>query len=329
VGSIPTIPTKRWGSGVRGRGLMLKPTPNPRPPIPIMKKPEISFDSIPRSAVSNTTLKICLKCAFDVFTKQLKLTPRTAYSELKKHVPEEVDITGAATSRPHFFEKLGIDHCPYCNGAKRWFAEFQVTRIDAHSSFEKDRKKLWTALKKQPDRYALWSPERTQMQIFSEWIERLNRGLSFDDDSWLLESAISHIKRSAPSNDWDVVLSSGVRRVQVSRQVEGAWRYEDGWLYVSPALYGDVIMVQHLISRSHQHGGRTFEGRLTFQELIRRLRRIGYFEAMGINANDPYEAFEQAIGKLVDSGPGAVYYAVDRKDYLDKLKSVYEKKREK
>lgn len=294
-----------------------------------MKKPEISFDSIPRSAISKTTLKICLKCAFDVFTKQLKLTPRTAYSELKKHVPEEVDITGAATSRPHFFGESGVDHCPYCNGTKRWFAEFHVTRIDAHSSFEKERKKLWSALKKESDRYALWSPERTQMQIFSEWLERLNRSLRFDDDQWLLEAAVSHIKRSAPSNDWETVLATGVRRVQLSRQVEDTWRYEDGWLYVSPALYGDVIMVQHLISRSHQHGGRTFEGRLTFQELIRRLRRIGYFAAKDIAASEPYEEFEQAIGKLVDSGPSAVYYAVDRKDYLDKLKSVYEKKRDK
>jgi len=294
-----------------------------------MKKPEISFESIPNSAVSKSNLRICLKCAFDVFTKQLKLTPRTAYSELKKHVPEEPDITGAATSRPHFFAKPGLDHCPYCNGAKRWFADFQAIRIDAHSSFEKERKKLWTALKKEPERFALWSPKRTQMQIFSEWLDRLNRTLSFESDAWLLEAAISHIKRSAPSNDWDRVLSNGVRRVQLSRQVEGSWNYENGWIYVSPELYGDVIMVQHLISRSHQHGGRTFEGRLTFQELIRRLRRIGYFEAKGISSDDPFEEFEQAIGKLVDSGPSAVYYAVDRKSYLDKLKSVYEKKREK
>jgi hypothetical protein len=294
-----------------------------------MKKPEVSFESIPSSAISRTTLKICLKCAFDVFTKQLKLTPRTAYSELKKHVPEEVDITGAATSRPHFFEEPGVDHCPYCNGTKRWFAEFHAIRIDANASFEKERKKLWTALKKLPDRYTLWSPTRTQLQIFSEWLERLNRSLSFEDDSWLLDSAISHIKRSAPSNDWDQVLASGVRRVQLSRQVEDSWHYEDGWLYVSPALYGDVIMVQHLISRSHQHGGRTFEGRLTFQELMRRLRRIGYFEAKGINASEPYEEFEEAIARLVDSGPSAVYYAVDRKDYLNKLKSIYEKKRDK
>jgi len=294
-----------------------------------MKKPEISFESIPNSAVSKTNLRICLKCAFDVFTKQLKLTSRTAYSELKKHVPEEPDITGAATSRPHFFDEPGLDHCPYCNGAKRWFADFQAIRIDAHSSFEKERKKLWTALKKEPERFALWSPKRTQMQIFSEWLDRLNRTLSFESDGWLLDAAISQIKRSAPSNDWDRVLSSGVRRVQLSRQVEGSWNYENGWIYVSPELYGDVIMVQHLISRSHQHGGRTFEGRLTFQELIRRLRRIGYFEAKGISSNDPFEEFEQAIGKLVDSGPSAVYYAVDRKGYLEKLKSVYEKKREK
>jgi hypothetical protein len=295
----------------------------------MMKKPEVTFDSIPSSAVSKTTLKICLKCAFDVITKQLKLTPRTAYSELKKHVPEEVDFTGAATSRPHFFEPLEGDHCPYCNGAKRWFAEFHAFRIDANPSFEKERKKLWAALKKKPDRFTLWSPKRTQMQIFSEWLERLNRSLNFEDDQWLLGAAVSHIKRTAPSNDWDTILSAGVRRVQLSRQVEDSWRYEDGWLYVSPALYGDVLLVQHLLSRSHTHGGRTFEGRLTFQELIRRLRRIGYFESKEIETDEPYEAFEQAIAKLVDSGPSAVYYAVDRNDYLAKLKSVYEKKRDK
>jgi len=294
-----------------------------------MKKPEVSFDAIPSSAISKTTLKICLKCAFDVFTKQLKLTPRTAYSELKKHTPEEVDFTGAATSRPHFLAEPDADHCPYCSGTKRWFADFHATRIDESSSFEKDRKKLWAALKKQPERFGLWSPERTQMQIFSEWLERLNRTLNFESDDWLLDAAVHSIKRSAPSHDWATVLAKGVRRVQLSRQIEDSWHYEDSWLYVSPALYGDVIMVQHLLSRSHKHGGQTFEGRLTFQELIRRLRRIGYFEAKEINTGDPYEAFEQAVGRLVDSGPTAVYYAVDRKDYLEKLKSIYEKKRDK
>jgi hypothetical protein len=45
--------------------------------------------------------------------------------------------------------------------------------------------------------------------------------------------------------------------------------------------------------------------------------------------SEPFEAFEQAIAGIVDSGPSAVYYAVDRSDYLEKLKSVYDKKRDK
>lgn len=295
-----------------------------------MKKPEINFDSLPTSAISETRLKICLKCAFDILMKQLKVPPRTAYLELKKHVPEQSDFSGASTARPHFFDEEGeLTHCPYCNGPKRWFAEFRALRIDAHESFEKQRKKLWTALKKDPDRYTLWHPERTQMQIFSEWLERLKRNIDFDNDQWLLEVAIEQVKRAAPSNNWEEALAGGVRRVQLSRQAEDGWGYEKGWLYVAPHLYGDVLMVQHLLSRSHSHGGRTFEGRLTLQELISRLRRIGYFDTKGITTRDPYEAFELAIAALVASGPQAVYYAVDRSDYLTKLKSTYEKKRAK
>ncbi|HWP43217.1 MAG TPA: hypothetical protein VNO14_08295 [Blastocatellia bacterium] len=292
-----------------------------------MKKTEISFDSLPASAVSETTLKICLKCGFDLFTKQLQLPLRTSYLELKKHVPEETDFTGASTTRPHFFEPGEGDHCPYCGGSKRWFADFRAIRIDDHPSFEKERKKLWAALKKDPDRYTLWKPERTQMQIFSEWLERLNRKTNFEDGRWLLDVALEFIKRTVPSAELDQAISSGVRRVQLSRQVEGEWDYQDGKLFVPPRLYGDILMVQHLISRSHLHGGRTFEGRLTLQELMGRLRRIGYFEARAIDTRDPYEAFEQAIASIVASGPSAVYYAVDRSDYLEKLKSVYEKKR--
>lgn len=294
-----------------------------------MKKSEVSFNSIPGSAVSETTLKICLKCAFDFFTKQLKASPRTAYTELRKHVPEEVDFTGAATARPHFFDEDGVSHCPYCNASKRWFAEFHARRIDAHPSFEKERKKLWAALKKEPDRFTIWNPERAQMQIFSEWLERVKKNIDFANDRWLLEVAVSLVKRHAPSNDWDEILRSGVRRVQLSRQVEDSWRFENGWIYVSPSLYGDILIVQHLLSRSHLHGGLSFEGRLTLQELMKRLRRIGYFEAKGIEAGEPFEAFEQAIAAIVDSGPSAVYYAVDRSDYLEKLKSVYDKKRDK
>ena len=57
--------------------------------------------------------------------------------------------------------------------------------------------------------------------------------------------------------------------------------------------------------------------------------RIGYFESKQIKGDDAQENFELAIQRIVASGPAAVYYAVDRGEYLDKLKSVYEKKRDK
>ncbi|MEW6127423.1 MAG: hypothetical protein AB1757_10320 [Acidobacteriota bacterium] len=290
-----------------------------------MKKSEISFDSIPGSARSEISLTICLKCAFDFFTKQLNLTPRTAYSELKKHLPEETDFTGASTARPHFFKTAETKKCPYCKAAKKWFADFRAIRIDAHPSFEKERKKLWTALKKASERFALWHPERTTMQIFSEWLERLNRRIDFANNQWLLDIGIETVKRYAPSNSWDEVLAEGVHRLQLSHQVDDEWHYERQWLYVSPRLYGNALMVQHLLSRSHYHGGRTFEGHLTLHEFVNRLRKTGYLAVQDITTHDAQEAFEQAIARLVETGPVAVYYAVDRNDYLARLKELYEK----
>jgi hypothetical protein len=294
-----------------------------------MKKSPISFESIPRGAISTTTLNICLRCAFDFFKKQLKLSPRTAYSELKKHVPEAADFSGAATSRPHFFETEAISRCPYCNGSNRWFARFKATRIDEYPGFEKQRKQLWRMLKQQQEQFVLWNPERTQMQIFSEWLDRLNRRLSFDDDGWLMELALETVKRSDPAFKLDEADDQHVRRVQVSRDVEGPWKYDRGFLFVSELLYAEILLIQHLVSRSHLHGGRTFEGHLTLAELMGRIRRLRYFERKGIDAPDPQQAFERAVLALVASGPAAVYYAVDRSEYLVHLKSVYEKKRDK
>jgi hypothetical protein len=293
------------------------------------KEVEISFDALPSSAVQRTTLAICLKCAFDFFTKQLKLTPRTAYSELKKHTPEESDFTGSSTARPHFFESSATDHCPYCNATKRWFGRFHAVRIDANDSIEKSRKKIWTALKKSPEQYRLWTAQRTPMQLFSEWLERLQRGLDLDVDEWLTISALEYLKRFEPRWPGREIGFANVRQVQVSRQIKGPWQLEDDTVYVAPLLYGDILLVQYLISRSHSHGGRTLEGRVTLNELISQLRRLSYFEARGIEAGEPYQALEAAVESLVSSGPVAVYYAVDRGSYLDQLRSVYEKKRDK
>jgi hypothetical protein len=84
------------------------------------------------------------------------------------------------------------------------------------------------------------------------------------------------------------------------------------------------LVVQYLVSRSHVHGGQTLEGRLTLQDLIRRLRYGGYLEAQGITSGDQFEVLEQVIEKVAGgAGKVKLYHLVDRRDFLEKVKTVY------
>jgi hypothetical protein len=83
------------------------------------------------------------------------------------------------------------------------------------------------------------------------------------------------------------------------------------------------LLVQYLVSRSHEHGGRTLAGRLTLMELIRRLRRGGYLEAHQISDTNQFEIFEKIVDEVAGSGNLKLYYIVDRREFLDKVKSVY------
>jgi hypothetical protein len=78
-----------------------------------------------------------------------------------------------------------------------------------------------------------------------------------------------------------------------------------------------------MVSRSHEHGGRTLEGRLTLMELIRRLRRGGYLAAHNISSNDQFEILERLLDEIAGSGQLKLYYIVDRREFLDKVKAVY------
>ena len=82
-------------------------------------------------------------------------------------------------------------------------------------------------------------------------------------------------------------------------------------------------MVQYLVSRSHEHGGRTLAGRLTLMELIRRMRRGGYLESHNISDTDQFEIFEKLVDEVAGSGNVKLYFVVDRREFLDKIKSVY------
>jgi hypothetical protein len=58
-------------------------------------------------------------------------------------------------------------------------------------------------------------------------------------------------------------------------------------------------------------------------ELIRRLRKGGYLAAHSISATDQFEIFEKLLDEVAGSGQLKLYYIVDRREFLDKIKSVY------
>jgi hypothetical protein len=81
------------------------------------------------------------------------------------------------------------------------------------------------------------------------------------------------------------------------------WERDGARLFLSPALYYEVLLIQYLVSRSHAHGGYTMEGRLTLMDLLRRLRHGGYLEALGITGQDSGEVFEKLVAHLASEPP--------------------------
>jgi hypothetical protein len=290
-----------------------------------MPKPAINLSKIPKSAITETTLKICLKCAFDFFMDELNESPGQAYSELLYHTPEITDFSGAATARPHFFAARGLHNCPFCKASKSWFAGFHAFRIYVHSSFAEPVEKLWTKLKADSERFALSCPEQTGMEIFSAWLDELKQKVGLDNPPWWPETVTTCINFFNPSLDWDQIAGAEIDKVQFKSSLATPWAYKDGILQISATVYGDALIVDHLIARSIANRKRPGERRLLLPDMMKRLRRIGYLKIKGIDSPNDHQTFEQAVESLVASSPSAVYYAVDRTEYLRRLKIIYKK----
>ena len=138
-----------------------------------------------------------------------------------------------------------------------------------------------------------------------------------------METARAYLARLQPKTDWPAIFA-GLRAIRRSQRLPEGWERDGSRLFLAPATYSEVLIVQYLLSRSHVHGGQTLEGRLTLQELIRRLRYGGYLQAKAIPAGDQFEILEQLMDQLAGgSGKVKLYYLVDRRDFLEKVKSVY------
>ncbi len=284
---------------------------------------ELDLSAFAPGTVAEYTTSVCLACIFDIFTAQFGLAPRTAYSEIKRYSPSVEELTGPKATRPFFDSEAKNPHCPYCNAARRWHARFNTVRIEGGKATDAVRRELIRLLPKKNDQFRVIEIKSNKGKIFFDWLETLGHNLDLNADAWLIEATRALLERHEPKTDWSEVFE-GLSTIRPSNRLDKGWQRDGSRLFLAPPIYNEALVVQYLVSRSHAHGGRTFAGRLTLSDLIHRLRYSGYLDALGITERDQFEILEKLVEQLA-GGTGSVklYYIVDRREFLDKVKSVY------
>lgn len=285
-------------------------------------KGELDFSAFPPGSVTEYTTLVCLACIFDIFTKQFGLAPRSAYSEIKRYSPTIHELTARQAVRPFFDSEEKHPRCPYCNAAKRWHARFDTQAIEGGKTSDTARRALVKTLAKKADQFAVLELKSDRRTAFFDWLDTLRLNLDLSLDGWLLDATRAFLERREPKTKWGEVFDD-LRAVRRSARISEGWEREGSRLFLAPPLYNEAVFVQYLVSRSHEHGGRTLEGRLTLHELIHRLRRGGYLSAHGITATDQFEILEKLLDEVAGAGQLKLYYIVDRREFLEKVKSVY------
>jgi len=285
-------------------------------------KRELDYSAFSPGTVTEYTTLVCLACIFDIFTKQFGLAPRSAYSEIKRYSPTISELTSRNAVRPFFDSEEKHPRCPYCNSAKRWHARFDTQAIEGGKTSDAARRALVKSLSKKADQFAVLELKTDQRAAFFDWLDTLRINLDLSEETWLLEATKSYLERREPKVNW-IEIFDGLRTVRPSARLSEGWERDGSRLFLSPPLYNEALLVQYLISRSHEHGGRTLEGRLTLLELIRRLRRGGYLTAHGVTSTDQFEILEKLLDEVAGSGKLKLYFIVDRREFLEKVKSVY------
>jgi hypothetical protein len=335
------------------------------------KTREVDLKDFPPGTVTEFTTLVCLACIFDIFTKQLGLAPRTAFSEIKRHSPTTEELTSRSATRPYFDSDEKHPHCPFCGSGKRWLARFDTYCIEGGKTTDTARRALLKKLPAAGEQFMMVEKKSDSRAVLFEWLDTLGLNLDLSQERWLLDATRNYLERREPKTNWEEVFEQ-VRAVRRSNRLTEGWERDGARLFLAPKIYGEAILIQYLVSRSHTHVGLTLEGRLTLMELIRRLRYIGYLDQIGISEREPGEVFAKLIDHLaathdwsrvaaastgsdrvsrsqkttkkaskkssklskskkvaqpepdeIITEPVKLYYLIDRRDFLDKAKSVY------
>ena len=282
----------------------------------------LDLSRLPPAAVATTERWICLACVLDVFTRHLGLAPRTAHLEIKRYTPPVAELSATTLTRPYFAKASPKDPCPYCGSAAKRHARLTIYRIEGGKAFDTARRELVKSLPTAHGEYLVVEEKATRQLAFFEWLEKIGAGLDLEAPIWLRDVSLHYLARKEPKVDWQVQFQ-GVHTIRRSRRLEEGWEVDGDRLFLAPMLFDELLLVQYLVSRSHRAGGLTLEGRYTLPELFVRLRNSGYLRAMETAAANPADALEQLVERL-SGGEASIkfYYIIDRRDFLDKLKTA-------
>jgi hypothetical protein len=282
----------------------------------------LDLSAFPPESISVRETWICLACVSDVFTRHLDLAPRTVHLAIKNYTPTISELYAPTTARPWFTNQPIQSFCPYCGAATKWHTRLIVHRIESGKATDALRRELLKSLPQSDNQFAVLEEKATRQDAFFEWLEKLSTGLDLDDPIWLREVSRHYLSRKEPKTDWQLQFDR-IHSIRRSRRLEDGWEVDNARLFLAPALFDELLLVQYLVSRSHRAGGLTLEGRYTLPELFARLRNAGYLRTVGIHAQNPADALEQLVSYLGGGETGIKFYhIVDRRDFLEKAKSL-------
>src|ERR1041384_6954023 len=184
-----------------------------------MKKlTELDFSEFPPGTVTEYTTLVCLACIFDIFTKQIGLAPRSAYSEIKRYSPTVEELTSRQAVRPFFDSEEKHPHCPYCDAAKRWHARLDTHSIEGGKTTDAPRRKLVKTVEKKKDQFSALELKSNRRNAFFDWLDTLRNTLDLNEPSWLIEATKAYFERKIPKENWTAVFD-GLRTVRTSARL--------------------------------------------------------------------------------------------------------------
>src|SRR5260370_2442072 len=274
-----------------------------------------ALSSCPPESTIQAEKSLCVACIWDVFTRHMGLPQKTALSEIQNYTPSLEELKAPEAARP--FVAAKSVNCPYCAAPSKWLARLSTIRIESGKATDALRRELVKSLPKSKDQFVVLEEKATQQLAFFEWLEKISQELDLDSPNWLREASRHYLYRNDPKVDWQAQFAQ-THSIRRSRRLESGSEVDSDRLFLAPVLFDELLLVQYLLSRSHQAGGLTLEGRYTLPELFRRLRNAGYLRAVGVEAHNPSDAIEKLVAYL-SGGEASLrfYYIVDRRELLE------------